>query len=544
MIQNDLMADTSSAINGLEFVQSTTHNSASGMALSAVDVTESDTRKPERQLSQAQQLLGYAEAADLFRTSSGDTYATILVDSHYETWSIDSQHFREWMMCRYYAGTQNAPTGTTLNEAINLSKAKALFAGKQVDVFTRFAEHNEKIYLDLGDPDWTVIEIDAIGWRLASHAPVRFHRPPGMDQLPVPSAGGSIEDLRRFLNVGSESDWKLMIGWLIGALRPRGPYPILVLHGEQGSAKSTAARMLRSLVDPNNADLRSEPRDIRDVMIAAKNSWVISLDNLSRLQNWLSDCLCRLSTGGGFSTRQLYSNTDEVLIEVQRPSILNGISDLATRADLLDRSLILYLPPISENSRRTERELWRDFNAARAGILGGLLTAVSCALAHVDEVNLPALPRLADFAAWVTAAEPSLGWTDGAFMAAYNGNRETANELALEASPVVHAMQQVCSQGWRGTAGDLLVRLSGVVDEATLSQRSWPRSGRSLRSVLNRIAPNLRKIGISIEFDVRESNRARDRLIVISPSAEVASTPTASLIESNSLGAQVQDIVP
>ncbi|HKF95677.1 MAG TPA: hypothetical protein VKB96_14000 [Gammaproteobacteria bacterium] len=148
-------------------------------------------------------------------------------------------------------------------------------------------------------------------------------------------------------------------GRLVVAMRPTGPYPVLILQGEQGTAKSTAAKVLRLLIDPSAAPLRTAPRDERDLMIAARNGWIIALDNLSGLSSWLSDALCRIATGGGVSTRELYSDTDEVLIDVQRPIILNGIDDIATRQDLIDRSIIINLEPIPENKRKPEAEFWQ-----------------------------------------------------------------------------------------------------------------------------------------------------------------------------------------
>src|SRR5262249_40554732 len=153
------------------------------------------------------------------------------------------------------------------------------------------------IYLDLADSKWRAVEIDAAGWRLVSHPAAWFRRPRGMLALPSPQAGGRLEELRQFVNVASEEDWCLLVAWLIQALRPSGPYPILCHHGEQGSAKSTSARVVRSLVDPNSAPLRSTPRDERDLIIAASNGWVVAYDNLSHMSDWLSDALCRLATG-------------------------------------------------------------------------------------------------------------------------------------------------------------------------------------------------------------------------------------------------------
>ena len=192
-------------------------------------------------------------------------------------------------------------------------------------------------------------------------------------------------------------------------------------------------------------------------MIAASNGWVISFDNLSRIPHWLSDALCRLATGGGFSTRELYTDSEEVLFDAQRPSILNGIEELASRGDLLDRALILYLPSIPEQKREPESKFWSDFEAARPTLLGALLDVVSGALARLPNIELPKKPRLADFAVWVTAAEPLLGWSEGAFMDAYVQNQSSANDLALEASPIAAAIQALVRDGeFEGTATDLL----------------------------------------------------------------------------------------
>jgi hypothetical protein len=171
--------------------------------------------------------------------------------------------------------------------------------------------------------------------------------------------------LQDFINVSDGDALKLIIAWLLQALRPTGPYPVLLFQGEQGSAKSTAERMVRALVDPSTAPLRTTPRSERDLVIAATNSWCVAFDNISTLQPWLSDAMCRLSTGGGFSARELYTDAEEVLFDATRPMLLNGITDVATRPDLLDRALTVALPPIPEEKRRPEAVLWREFEKAR-----------------------------------------------------------------------------------------------------------------------------------------------------------------------------------
>ena len=181
-----------------------------------------------------------------------------------------------------------------------------------------------------------------------------------MNALPYPTRGGSIRELRKFVNAASDDDFNLMVGWLVAALRPGYPYPICVTNGEQGSAKSTTNRVLRDCVDPNKAGLRRPPRERRDLMVAALNGHVVSLDNLSRLPEWLADDLCSLATGAGFSARQLYSDSDEIIFTAQRPILLNGIPTVADRSDIADRALAFTLPVISDERRQTEEDFWHN----------------------------------------------------------------------------------------------------------------------------------------------------------------------------------------
>jgi hypothetical protein len=235
-------------------------------------------------------------------------------------------------------------------------------------------------------------------------------------------------------------------------------------------------------------------------MIAAINGWVICYDNLSGCSTELSDGLCRLSTGGGFSTRQLYTDTDEVLLEAQRPAILTGIDAIATRADLADRSLILTLPPIAEGKRLAEADFWIAFEAARPRILGALFTAVAGALGNVGKQQLATLPRMADFATWVTSAESTLGWAPHTFMRAYLRNRGAVAINTVDADPVSAAVQQFVSarDDWAGSASDLLRILTEIAGETIARSRGWPKTAHKLSELLNRAAPALRTAGIDI----------------------------------------------
>jgi hypothetical protein len=219
-------------------------------------------------------------------------------------------------------------------------------------------------------------------------------------------------------------------------------YPVMVLFGEQGSAKSTFSEILRALVDPNTAPLRALPREDRDLFIAASNGHVLAFDNVSGLPAWISDTLCRLATGGGFAVRQLYTDQDEVLFDASRPVILNGIEDIVTRPDLADRALFLTLEPIPEDRRRSEQELWTAFETERPRILGVPLDALVEGLKRLPATELEKLPRMADFALWATACETAL-WPAGTFWSAYCGNRDEAVEGVIDADPIATAVAKV-----------------------------------------------------------------------------------------------------
>src|ERR1700683_4915871 len=320
-----------------------------------------------------------------------------------------------------------------------------------------------------------------------------------MKLLPIPLPGGSIKDLRRFLNVKSDHDFVLAVAYLLAALRPRGPYPVVVLSGEQGSAKSTFSRILKSLLDPNTAPLRALPREDRDLFIAANNGHVLAFDNVSGLPAWISDTLCRLATGGGVAVRQLYTDQDEVLFDAARPVILNGIEDIVTRPDLADRAVFLTLEPIPEERRRPEQELWAAFELERPRLLGVLLDAVVKGLAMLPQTRLDKLPRMADFALWATACETAL-WPSGTFWSAYCGNRDEAVDGVIDADPIAAAVRAVMTTRteWTGTASELLGALAEMAGDRIAKAKTWPDSPRALAGRVRRGGGFLRKIGIDL----------------------------------------------
>ncbi|MBT6193461.1 MAG: hypothetical protein HOI01_07930, partial [Proteobacteria bacterium] len=475
-----------------------TKEDVEALSLIAPDVDIATSPDQQSAKSKPQMLEQIADSCELFHSDDSKCYATVPINSHKETWSLESAGFKDWLTGRCYQADKSILKSKTLTDLIATLKGVARYEGYEHTVSIRLAEKDGATYLDLGNEKWGVVEITRKGWKIVSNPPVKFIRPRSLRILPKPERGGSIDELHKFLNV-QEDDLILVIGYLLFCLNPSGPFPIMIVQGEQGSAKTTFGRVIRSLIDPSTAMLRSAPKNEKDLMIAAQNGWLLSFDNLSSLKQEMSDSLCRLATGGGVSGRQLYTDGEEIIFEATRPVCLNGITEFATRDDLLDRALVIKLPSIPPSKRKEEKVFWAEFEEARPKILGALLDVVSTVLKNLPNVKLADPPRMADFARFVTAAEPALGWSDSAFMDAYVRNRNLGREIVLEADSVAQAILNWNPTSWYGSATELLVELEIHVPMNIVRSLYWPKSASALSNRLSRLIPALREKGFDIE---------------------------------------------
>jgi DNA polymerase-1 len=355
--------------------------------------------------------------------------------------------------------------------------------------------------------------------------------------FPEPMRGGCIDELRSLVNLprpACDTAWVLVKAWLVAGLMPRGPYPVLALRGEQGTAKTTLAKILRALIDPAKPELRANPKDLRDIAIAARACWVVGFDNVSSIQQWLSDALCRLATGSGWATRELFTDVDEILFEAMRPILLNGITDYVIAPDLLDRTIQLELQTIPKRNRRREYRCHPDeppgildeFEAMRPRLLGALLDAAAGALRELPHVRLQGMPRMADFATIGAAAEKATSqepWQESTspFLQAYGASIDDAQVHAIEGSPIGPTLLELLeSEDWSGTYTALLERLNQRVGEHTTWTKGWPKTARGLSGEVRRIAPALRARGYQIITGARDPATGRSMITIQSMTDE------------------------
>lgn len=445
-------------------------------------------------------ILSLCQGLELFTDPAGIAWVGLPTSNGYPEYvPLKGGRFTGWANKKYFE-VYGKPVGQRA-----LEDARAVLLGYAAEtvkrIYNRVASLGDVVYVDLGD---RYVEIRADGWAGVSAPPVPFRRPAGMLSLPMPEAeyqGRLADSLEEVAGITGDN-LALVTAWILGAYGT-GDYPILVLNGEQGTGKSTLAELLKLLIDPAEVALRVVPRDAQALAVAAVNSWIVALDNLSSTPKWLADTLCSISTGAGYSARKLYFDLDEIFAKTHRPVILNGIPELAVRGDMQDRSIVITLPTIPEVQRQTKTEILRRFETLLPVMLAQTFDAVSAAIAKQDEPLTETLPRMADFATWATHGCDVATWGGGGnFLNAYLANRQNSTFAILDASPLAQEVQALIAKKttWVGTATSLKSELLSQTFGTPLEHDIQKMPANALANELRRLAPALRRVGVNIEF--------------------------------------------
>jgi len=422
---------------------------------------------------------------------------------------IRSEAMKGFIRLRYHLATGKTIGREAVAEIIDLMDAEAIFMSPEEEVHVRVAGFGGDLYYDLGQPDGTMVKITPAGWTLVREAPVRFHRPNGFGMQVIPDRGGDLDDLRDLLQ-RDDKTWVLLLAFLLISLRPTHPYMVLLLSGGHGSGKSKISELIKRIIDPNALEKFRLPKDEHTLAIQAAMAWLLVYDNTSAVRWDLSDALCAMLTGGGFSTRKYYTDDEQRMFKNARPAIINGIGEFASQHDLLDRAIAIKLPPMPEGTRRTEKAINARFEAILPGVLGCLFDIVSVALRRFDEVEPPTTVRMADAAQWLIAAEPATGLPEGTFLRALEASvREITIENTIN-HPFVLALFKILDalgpeRTYQGTMGELHDKLR---DQNGRIDPQLPQTASHLSNTLQRLAHGMAEIGLRVEL-MQRTNRAK-----------------------------------
>lgn len=458
----------------------------------------------------------YRKYATLFHDQHGTPFIALEGNGR-KVMPLESENFYNFISSVAFNDYNRSISDTTIKKIVTALKGTAMYGqfAKELHLEVRHFKYNDKtLWYDLGD---SAVVIKPSGWKINFTPPILFKRFAHQERQDDPQPEGSIELLHKYVNIDDDCDWLLFQVFAISCFIPGFPKPLLVLNGAQGSGKSTPLRILKALIDPSKLKSVPVPKSVEELARVSDHHSILFFDNLSKMPMDVSDNLCRLSTGDGFSKRKLYTDDDDVVYELQRPIMFNGINQIITQADLLDRSIPIELQRISEDKRRTEDEIWREFYQDRPYILGAIFDILAKALTIYPTVQLDHLPRMADFAKWGYAiAEAMDGYEGTDFIASYDLVLDRQNEEALQASPVAQAIIKFMegTYEWEGTVSELARKLdsndfTGFDGELYKLNNSpmWPKEPSALGRSLNRVSVNLKNVGIEIKK--RKENNQR-----------------------------------
>jgi len=459
-------------------------------------------KEPSEKEKEEETLKGivFSDDLDFFLDQFKEVYVRVKTDEHLEIMRLDSGRLRSWIIKKYNDETDNIPGSVNIKKVLSLLKAKADYGDKKYELSIRSAYDKGCLWFDLADDNWRVIKIDKTGWKIVDDAPILFKQNVQKEQV-LPELGGDVNDLLKFVNIKDAKQQLLFLVSIIINFVPHIPRPIQVYFGSQGSAKSTASRIVKTLVDPSKVELLTLLNETRELTQQLDQHYLLLFDNLDALNTRTSDTLCRAVTGGGLSKRKLFTDSDNIIFTFLRAIIINGINLVANKPDLLDRSLLFELERIDEKNRKSEEDFWQEFNSVKSKILGAIFDALSKALVILPTVKLTKTPRMADFAKWGCAIAEAIGYTREQFIEAYEENYNLQNRQAIEENSVASAIMFFSSShnNWSGTSQELSKELKTIVEKEELDIKSFPKSPSALSRKINEVKTNLLTEGVKVE---------------------------------------------
>jgi hypothetical protein len=444
---------------------------------------------------------------------SGEGWIKYKNKGHYAVRPIFSQH-TEMLIRKAAWDRQCFLKKNEIKEMQEMLNTIAHLKGPTFKLHYRAAWYENRLWIDLGSDDWSVVKVSPSRWKIvrSKKAPTIFKRFSHTKALPVPVSGGKLDLLRPFIRIPSDSAWNLLQVWIIAAFVPNISRPGIILHGLQGSGKSSTAKILRTLIDPSVTPLLSLPSTHQELVQQLDHHYIIGLDNLQEIRPCDSDALCRAVTGGAFTKRKLYTDTDDVIFKFIRPFILNGINIPGSSPDLLDRSIMIQLGRIEADQRRAEQDIMNGFQKVHPRIFGAILDGISAAMKNRHSVKLEPLPRMADFAQWGYSIADHLGISGKGFLKLYAKNAMLQHNEVIDSDPVAQSIMNLAKAegSFEGTPTELHQRCKEYLPEEETRDRSWPKAVAVFSKRFNRVIHNLQELGLNVEF-----SRQRERKIKI-----------------------------
>ena len=523
------------------------------------DLSE-DSKSGNKQQSASEIAIELLEkkAALYFKDEYGTPHIKAQVGKHTETMQVGSSRFELYVSKLFYEemGGQILKV-ESLNEVMRIITARTVFEGVTRKLHLRTAweqsgDNNEidheTLYYDSATESWSCIKLTRQGWEVLPQHPekvlfTRFKQIP--QTMPVRNYPPDIMD--KYLNLMHIKGYatRLLVKvMLIASFIPDIGHPITVPNGEQGGVKSTYCKYHKQIVDPCAVELLTIPKDRNEFVQHMHHNYVVVYDNVRIVPKWFSDEICKAVTGAGNSKRKLYTDDEDVAYNYKRCILVNGINNVLTEPDALDRSVMLDFTRISDEKRREEAEVDAEFEAMKPGLLGYIFDILVKALSIKPTIKLQRKPRMADFAVWGEAIARAMDCKELEFLDAYYSVLERQNVDAVEATlvgPAIVNFVGTWSQGtteWEGSPDALLDALRKVAEAFRIDTRDsmFPKKANSLIRKLKPLLPDLRQgyqIDIAITRDAKGEKTKSKNSTWITIKRKIPPIPPPSPPESN-----------
>lgn len=458
----------------------------------------------EKKESQADQLLKMIIERDdviLFKDERDSPFISLNINGHREVWKCNSSTIKDLLSYEFYKTKRKAVGSDVIKNVISVLEGKAKFTGDKKKLSNRASLLNDELWYDLTNRDWQSVKVTNGEWLIINDTPILFKRYSHQHSQILPEKNGNIELVLNYINITNDKHKLLLLVFIISCFIPDFPHPSLVIFGSQGSAKSTLSKLLRKIIDPSLLEVTTLPKDQKELIQKLDHHYFTFFDNVSFISEETSDALCKAITGGGFSKRELYKDDDDIIYNFMRCIGINGINVMATRPDLLERSILVELNRIDEKDRKQEEEIYNNFNKDLPLILGGIFDVLVKALEIKPNIKVTELTRMADFMVWGCAIAEGLGYKKEEFIDAYKSNIKEQTQVALNENSVALAVMLFMKDKteWTGTATELLNKLN---EEDIFSEKygsGFPKAPNKLAQRLNELRVNLKSIGILYE---------------------------------------------
>ena len=501
-----------------------------------VEVSKSNSADDKKTQSEILLNLINHEDIELFLNENNDPYAEIPINGHKEIWSLDSEQLSLWLQHLYYKDTGKTIRQENLKQVIGILYAEAKFGDKPcITLYNRVASSGDSFFYDLTNPKWSAVKTNKTGWSIVDNPPKLFNRYRHQAEQTTPTTDGDINKIFSFINMSKYKT--LFLCWLVACFVADISHPMPIFFGEKGAAKSTTCVLLKRLIDPSSLDTLTLSKDERTLLVNLQQHYFLPFDNVSSINNETSDTLCRAVTGGAVQQRKLFTDAEDYIFTFKKCISINGIHNVANRADLLDRSILFELERVSEDDRRELQEVYSSFEKERPNILGAIFNILSKAMEIYPTIKLDKLPRMADFFRWGYAIAEAMGGQGDIFLEEYKDNQNIQNTEAINADAVAFLLVEFMKfkSEWTGRISELLKVLQGEADNhgINLKSKAMPQAPNNLSRRIKSVRSNLDAVGITFEFDKRHSDGTH---IIIRNDNSISPLPPYSVNPTKILG--------